>query len=44
MVSGFESFREHFAGYEDCYTIIGGTGDVTFAEVLTDYRRIYGLE
>lgn len=23
MVTGFESFRAHFQGYEDCYTIIG---------------------
>ncbi|MCD8013804.1 MAG: hypothetical protein LUG99_11615 [Lachnospiraceae bacterium] len=25
MVNGFEKFKEHFVGYEDCYTIIGGT-------------------
>lgn len=25
MVNGFDSFREKFKGYEDCYTIIGGT-------------------
>ena len=25
MVNGFDSFREKFRGYEDCYTIIGGT-------------------
>ena len=24
MISGMESFREYFQGYEDCYTIIGG--------------------
>lgn len=25
MVAGMETFREAFYGYEDCYTIIGGT-------------------
>ena len=25
MVTGMEAFREAFKGYEDCYTIIGGT-------------------
>lgn len=25
MVNGFDSFREKFKGYGDCYTIIGGT-------------------
>ena len=25
MVIGMEAFREAFKGYEDCYTIIGGT-------------------
>lgn len=25
MVIGLEAFREAFMGYEDCYTIIGGT-------------------
>ena len=25
MVIGLEAFREAFEGYEDCYTIIGGT-------------------
>ena len=25
MVIGLEVFREAFKGYEDCYTIIGGT-------------------
>lgn len=26
MVEGMMSFRKKFAGYEDCYTIIGGAG------------------
>ena len=25
MVIGLETFREAFKGYEDCYTVIGGT-------------------
>lgn len=29
MVNGFDSFREKFKGYEDCYTIIGGTACTT---------------
>ena len=33
MVTGFESFRAHFQGYEDCYTIIGGTAcDILMSE------------
>lgn len=24
MVSGIESFKEHFKDYTDCYTVIGG--------------------
>ncbi len=25
MIRGFQSFKEWFMGYEQCYTIIGGT-------------------
>ena len=25
MVTGMDTFKEHFKGFEDCYTIIGGT-------------------
>lgn len=39
MVAGFESFRSHFNGYEDCYTIIGGTAcDILMSEVGVDFR------
>ena len=39
MVSGFESFREHFKGYEDCYTIIGGTAcDILMSEAALPFR------
>jgi len=39
MVIGFESFREHFRGYEDCYTIIGGTAcDILMSEAALPFR------
>ena len=39
MVIGFESFREHFKGYEDCYVIIGGTAcDILMGEANIDFR------
>ncbi len=39
MVTGFDSFRERFHGYEDCYTIIGGTAcDILMSEVGLDFR------
>lgn len=39
MVVGFESFREHFSGYEDCYTIIGGTAcDILMSEAALPFR------
>ena len=37
MVKGFEKFKEHFAGFEDNYVIIGGTAcDITLRD--TDMR------
>jgi hypothetical protein len=37
MVKGLEKFKEHFAGFEDNYVIIGGTAcDVTLQN--TDMR------
>lgn len=40
MVRGFDSFREQFRGYEDCYTIIGGTAcDILMSEVGLDLRK-----
>ena len=39
MVAGFDSFREHFRGYEDCYTIIGGTAcDILMREAALEFR------
>jgi len=39
MIVGYESFREHFKGYEDCYTIIGGTAcDILMRDAALDFR------
>ena len=45
MVSGFDSFRERFQGYEDCYTIIGGTAcDILMNEVGLDFRATKDID
>lgn len=45
MVSGFDSFRERFKGYEDCYTIIGGTAcQVLMSEVGLDFRATKDID
>ena len=45
MVSGFDSFRERFRGYEDCYTIIGGTAcDILMSEVGLDFRATKDID
>ena len=45
MVSGFDSFREKFSGYEDCYTIIGGTAcDILMDEVGLDFRATKDID
>lgn len=45
MVRGFESFRSWFAGYEDCYTIIGGTAcDLIMSEVGQDFRATKDID
>lgn len=45
MVIGFESFRTHFAGYEDCYTIIGGTAcDILMSEAALDFRATRDID
>ena len=37
MVMGFEVFKEAFKGYEDCYTIIGGTAcDILMGNIDAD--------
>ncbi len=45
MVSGFDSFRERFRGYEDCYTIIGGTAcDILMSEAGLDFRATKDID
>ena len=39
MVSGLDTFKEKFAGFEDCYTIIGGAAcDILMSEADYDFR------
>ena len=39
MVMGFEAFKEAFKGYEDCYTIIGGTAcDILMGKANLNFR------
>lgn len=45
MVVGFESFREYFAGYEDCYTIIGGTAcDILLGDAALPFRTTKDID
>lgn len=45
MVIGFESFLTHFAGYEDCYTIIGGIAcDILMSEAALDFRATRDID
>ena len=45
MVIGFESFREVFKGYEDCYTIIGGTAcDILMNEAGLNFRATKDID
>lgn len=45
MVNGFDSFREKFKGYEDCYTIIGGTAcDILMNEAGLDFRATKDID
>lgn len=45
MVSGFDSFRERFKGYEDCYTIIGGTAcDILMNEAGLNFRATKDID
>ena len=45
MVSGIDTFREKFAGYEDCYTIIGGTAcDILMSEADLDFRQTKDID
>ncbi len=39
MVSGIEAFKEKFAGFEDCYTVIGGAAcDILMSDADYDFR------
>ena len=45
MIIGYESFREHFKGYEDCYTIIGGTAcDILMSDVDLEFRATKDID
>lgn len=45
MVSGFDSFRERFKEYEDCYTIIGGTAcDILMNEAGLNFRATKDID
>ena len=45
MVTGFESFRTHFQGYEDCYTIIGGTAcDILMGDAALPFRATRDID
>ena len=45
MVNGFDSFREKFMGYEDCYTIIGGTAcAILMDEVGMEFRATKDID
>ena len=45
MVIGVDSFKEHFRGYEDCYTIIGGTAcDILMHEAALEFRATRDID
>lgn len=45
MVIRLKSFREHFKGYEDCYTIIGGTAcDILMSDAALDFRATRDID
>ena len=45
MVIGLEAFREAFKGYEDCYTIIGGTAcDILMNKANFDFRATRDID
>ena len=45
MVRGFESFKEWFKGYENQYTIIGGTAcDLIMAEEEMEFRATKDID
>lgn len=45
MVVGFEKFKEAFKGFEDCYTIIGGTAcDILMNDADLDFRATKDID
>ena len=45
MVIGLEVLREAFKGYEDCYTIIGGTAcDILMSRQNLDFRATKDID
>lgn len=45
MVNGIDSLREKFKGYEDCYTIIGGTAcDILMSEAGQHFRATKDID
>jgi len=45
MVEGINSFREHFKGYEDCYTVIGGAAcDILMTEADLTFRSTKDID
>lgn len=45
MVSGIESFKEHFKDYTDCYTVIGGAAcDILMTEADQDFRATKDID
>lgn len=45
MVTSVDSFKEHFRGYEDCYTIIGGTAcDILMHKAVLEFRATHEID
>ncbi len=45
MVIGLETLKEKFKGYEDCYTIIGGTAcDILMNKENLDFRATRDID
>lgn len=45
MVTGMDAFRKAFQGYEDCYTIIGGTAcDILMGQANLDFRATRDID
>ena len=45
MVRGLDRFRSYFAGFEDCYVLIGGTAcDLNFSSVALPFRATRDLD